>query len=169
MAPRRACFRRMTQLVAAALCACALSCRADPAPKADTPPAAAGTPDEQVLLALDYYEPVYKVDDAGRVTHLRLTGRHLPSDVMVEVGKLTELHGLDCYGSTLSDEGLAQLKDLQKLRSIGLGATSITDKGLSHLEKLQNLQWVWVPGGTTSEDGRQKLKEARPDMNIYPQ
>src|SRR5207249_581852 len=129
----------------------------------------APTSDEKVLLVLDHYEPMYKVDTNGRVTHLRLGGRHLPTAVMAEVGKLTELHGLDLYGTSVTDEGLAQLKNLQKLRTMGLGATAITDKGLVHLEKLQSLQWVWLPSQTVTKAGRDKLKDDRPDLNVIPQ
>jgi hypothetical protein len=127
------------------------------------------TVDDKVLLALDYYEPTYKVDADGKVINLMLSGRHVTSAAMAEIGKLTDLHGLDLYGASVTDEGLAQLKDLQKLRSIGLGATPMTDKGLIHLEKLQALQWVWLPRKTVSKVGLEKLKEARPDMNVYPQ
>ncbi len=95
-----------------------------------------------------------------------VNGRRLPTAMMTEVGKLTELHGLDCYGTTVTDEGLAQLKDLQKLRSIGLGATQVTDKGLVHLENLKNLQWVWLPRSTVTKAAVKKLKDARPDMNV---
>ena len=134
-------------------------------------PAAAPTPprDRDIISSLDYYEPVYKVDENGRVIRLRLTGRHVPLDVLAEVGKLTELGGIDLYGTTVTDEGLAHLKDLQKLRSIGLGGTPITDDGLVHLEPLRSLQWVWVPTQTVSKEAVDKLKKARPDMNIYLQ
>ena len=132
-------------------------------------PAVSTSSDEQVLLALDYYEPMYQLNGEGRVIKLRLTQRHLPVAVLAEVGKLTELQALDVYGATVTDDGLAQLKDLQKLRHFGLGGTAITDKGLAHLEKLQSLQWLWIPKHRTTDEGVDKLKQARPDLNIYPQ
>jgi hypothetical protein len=161
----------MRYLLAAIACAVALGCREPVEPVAPQVEVEAPVPtlttDEKVMLALDYYEPMYKVDTNGRVTHLRLSGRHLPSAILAEVGKLTELQGLDLYGTTVNDEGLAHLKNLQKLRSMGLGATQMTDKGLDHLEKLQTLQWVWVPRQSVSNPGVEKLKGSRPDMNIY--
>jgi hypothetical protein len=126
-------------------------------------------PDPQVLKALDYFEPMYKIDDAGRVVRLRVVWRHLTPATLAEIGKLTELIHIDAYGSSVNDEGLAQLKDLRKLRSFGLGATDVTDKGLVHLQKLETLQWLWLPKNGVTPEGRDKLKEARPDMNIYLQ
>ena len=147
-------------------CALIIGCAASPPSVPVAPPLPV---DEKVLLALDYFEPMYEVDAYGRDISLRLTGRHLPSPIMVEVGKLTELRGLDLYGSTLTDDGLAHLKDLKQLRSIGLGATLVTDKGLVHLEKLDNLQWVWLPSRTVTQDGIDRLKKVRPELNTQLQ
>src|SRR5262249_59328043 len=99
----------------------------------------------------------------------RLVNRHLPLAVVKEIGKLTELQALDLYGTSIDDDGLAQLKDLQHLRRTGLGGTSITDKGLAHLERLQALQWVWVPKDGVTREAVEKLKQARPGMNVYLQ
>ncbi len=162
---------RTVSLFAAIACAAA-GCRESPAPPEPPTAGAAApslTPDEKVLLELDYFEPMYQVNVDGRVTRLRLGGRHLPTAIMTEVGKLTELQALELYGTTVTDEGLAQLKDLQKLRSIGLGATPITDEALVHLAKLQSLQWVWVPRATVTSAAIEKLKSERPDMNVYLQ
>src|SRR5687767_13695713 len=121
------------KLLAVCAGAVALGCRDSQAPPVSglptvtTVPAATASADEKVRVALDHYEPMYKIDAKGRVTHLRLQGRHLPVAVLAEVGKLTEVQALDFWGTTLNDEGLAQLKDLQKLRSIGLGSTAVTD------------------------------------------
>ena len=138
-----------------------------PAPVAPAAPAA--NVEEQVLRALDYYEPVYKTDAAGHVTRLRLGGRHVPASVMAEVGKLKHLEGIELFGTTVDDEGLAQLKDLQKLRTIGLVQTNVTDKGLATLEKLGGLQYGWVSKKSISAEAIEKLKDARPDLRLFPQ
>jgi hypothetical protein len=150
--------------LAALMCMVAAGCR-DSA--VHTSPAAAPNPDAKVLLALDYYEPMYKVDANGRVTHLRLPWRHLPAPVLAEIGKLTELQAIEFTGTTVTDEGLAQLADLQNLRSMSLVNTPITDKGLVHLEKLQSLQWLWLSKNRVTQAAVEKLKKARPDMNVY--
>jgi hypothetical protein len=156
-------------LVASTLIVLLSGCASETAPVVPNVPVAAPVPsdDAKVLVALDYYEPMYKLDTDGRVTHLRLTNRHVPAPVLGEVNKLAHLQGLDLFAATVTDEGLAQLKDLQKLRSIGLGATAISDVGLVHLEQLKSLQWVWLPKNKVTEGAIAKLKEARPEMNIY--
>jgi hypothetical protein len=155
-------------LLVGLLCAAAVGCGSSDTPVVPpaAPPAAA-TPDEKVLLALGYYDPVYKRDADGRVTHLMLAGRHLPPAVLAEIGKLTELRHLDIYGTTVTDDGLALLKDLQKLKELGLGSTPVTDKGLVHLEKLNDLQHVWLAKSSATKAGAEKLKDARPDLNVH--
>lgn len=156
--------------LAAVVCMIGSACRESSRESGPIAPAAKVlTADEQILLDLDYYEPMYELDANKRVIRLRLTGRHLPEAIMAEIGKLTELRGIDVYGSTLNDDGLAQLKNLQQLKSIGLAATAISDKGLEHLEKLQSLQWVWLPKSRVTTEGVEKLKAARSDMNVYLQ
>jgi hypothetical protein len=159
--------KRMPHILAAIVCAVTLGCRDNSTPAVPAAPAAPMlAPDEKVLLVLDCFDPLYTVDANGRVINLRLTGRHLPTAVLAEIGKLSEVRGLNFYGASVTDEGLAQLKDLQKLRSITLGGTAITDQGLVHLEKLQSLKWLWLPKQTVTKAGVEKLKDARPDMNV---
>jgi hypothetical protein len=163
---------RMAQLATPlVMCLILAGCRGG-TPTNDAPPPPVAKPlsaDQKVLLALDCYDPMYKLDADGRVIRLHLTGRNLSADVLADVGKLTELGGLDLYGANITDDGLANLKDLQKLRSCGLGGTPITDKSLPHLAKLNALQHLWVPARTISKAALEKLKEERPDMNVHPQ
>jgi len=157
---RLAAVRRTAFLVVSAiLCPVTFGCADNAVP---------ASPDEEVLRVLDCYDPIYKVDADGRVTHLPLNGRLVTDSMMAEIGKLTELRQLGLYAAPLTDESLAHLQNLQQLRSLGLGATPITDKGLEHLEKLQSLQWLWLPR-TVSPEAIEKLKSARPGLNVYPQ
>ncbi len=159
---------RLRPFLGAILCVLAVGC---PGPPAPPPPSVAVGPvgDEAVLIALDCYEPMYQVDANGRVIKLRMTGRQLPGPILSEVAKLKELRNLDFYGVNLTDDGLAQLKDLPKLRVLGLGGTLITDKGLVHVEKMPSLQYLWLPKKTVTLEAFEKLKEVRPDVNMYLQ
>jgi hypothetical protein len=132
-----------------------------------TPPAKPLSTDEQVLLFLDHYDPIYKLDARGRVSDLKMEGRILPDAVLAEIGKLSELQGLSLYGAVLSDEGLANLKDLQNLLRLGIGNTPITDKGLAQVAKLQSLHSTWVPKANLSEEAIDKLKKALPQAQVY--
>src|SRR5436305_6020295 len=94
------------------VCALTLGC----GDRASTSDSRELTPDQKVMVLLEHYEPMYKVDEDGRVIGLRLPWRHLPPSALAEIGKLTELVLIDFAGTTLTDDGLALLKDLQKLR-----------------------------------------------------
>jgi hypothetical protein len=159
--------RKSAGVLAAIVCAAALGCQGSPDPS--SPVVLGPTSDEKVLLALDCYDPMYQIDENGRVIKLRLIWGHLPVSALAEVGKLTELQSIDLAFSTVNDECLAQLENLHQLRTLGLGGTEITDKGLLHLEKLPSLQYLWAPKQSVTSAGVERLKEARPDLNVYLQ
>jgi Leucine-rich repeat (LRR) protein len=124
--------------------------------------------DATVLLALDAYEPMYLLDANGRVSRLRLPNRPLPTAVMTEIGKLSELKSLDLFGAGITDEGLAELKGLQNLVNLGIGGTLITDKGLMHLVKLKSLRHTWLPNKMlVTEAGVEKLKQECPALTVH--
>jgi len=156
-------------ILAAVVCVVMIGCQGSSTPSLPTTAAATPTVDEQVLLALDCYNPMYQVNAEGRVTKLRLVWKHLPEPVMAEIGKLTELQALDLAFSTVTDEGLARLTSLQKVKSFGLSGTLVTDEGLVYLGKLRSLQWVWLSKQTVTEAGVEKLKEERADLDVYLQ
>jgi hypothetical protein len=159
--------KRQTRFcLAAIVCILAIGCQASVTPPPPSRPAAP-TGDAAVLLTLDYYEPVYQVDANGHVIKLRMGGRHLSGGVMAEIGKLKELQALDLYGTNITDEGLVDLKDLQNLKALGLGGTAITDRGLTHLENLPSLRYLWLPKNSVTPEAIARLKEARPDLNVY--
>lgn len=129
----------------------------------------APTGDAKIMLDLDYYEPMYLLDADSRVIRMRMTWRHLPTPVIAEIAKLTELQQLDLYGANVTDEGLAQIRELKKLRNLGLGATPVTDQGLVHLQKLEGLRYVWLSKQRISEQAAEDLRAARPNLTVYLQ
>jgi len=144
-------------------------CAPKPVPTivADAGEAAALSPDEQVLLALEAYSPMYQMNAKGRVIKMKIPWQHLTEPLLAEINKLSALENLDCYATTINDEGLAQLKDLQKLRSLGLGGCEVTDEGLPHLGKLHNLRYVWLSKRKVSEEAAAALKATLPDLTVY--
>jgi len=155
--------RMLDGIVAASLFVVAFGCGAP----VTAPPEAAPPSDVKVLQELEAYEPMYKTDDAGRVTRLRIVWRDVPDEVAAQIDRLPELIGVDLAGTTIGDKGLTQLNDLQKLRSIGLGNTNVTDAGLVELARLGSLERVWVSKGRVTSAGVEKLKELRPELTVY--
>jgi len=125
------------------------------------------TGDEKVIQALDAYDPVYQLDEGGRVISLRLEGTFVIPAVLDEVAKLTELESLSLYGASLTDDNLVKLEGLKKLRCLGLAGTQISDNGLVHLEKLDSLLWLWLPQGKVSERRAEELKQKCSGLTIY--
>ena len=127
----------------------------------------AATPDQKALRALDPYNPYYKVDHNGRVTHLSLNGKHVMPSALIEVGKLTELQMLSLHAVSLTDESMSHLANLSEVKSLYLVGTPMTDKGLVHLERLENLRWLHVPKKTVSKEATEKLKAKLPSVTVY--
>jgi hypothetical protein len=116
--------------------------------------------------SLSAHQPVYKLDNKGRVIRLKLEHKQLESEVFDAIASLTHLHGLSLYGSTLKDEDLAKLETLQVLESLGLGNTPVSDQGVKHLTKLTNLRQVYLTEGRISEAQVALLKQELPDLKV---
>jgi hypothetical protein len=95
------------------------------------------------VAALKPYDPICKLDNVGRVIHLKLEGRHVDDQALEAVKGLTELRGLSLHGASVTDQGLEKIRGL-KLERLGLTSTRITDKGLEHVETLIRLRQVWL-------------------------
>jgi hypothetical protein len=151
-----------------ALVACVLlaGCRGDTSPGAAGTPA---SPDEDVLDALEPYDPVYQLDANGRVVRLKLEGKRIPPSAVEVACRLSELRYLSLYGASIGDNDLENLQNLQNLRSLGLAGTAVTEKGLVHLAKLPALQWLWVGQQLVPSPGVDALQAANPGLTIYPQ
>jgi hypothetical protein len=127
------------------------------------------TPDEQVLAALEPYDPIYKLNSQGRVVKIKLEGKRIPAAVMDQVCQLTELQHLSMYAASITDDSLVRLHSLQSLQSLGLGATPISQVGIVHLEKLPSLRWVWLSKWLVVTQEVDQLKRALPDLTVFPQ
>jgi hypothetical protein len=66
----------------------------------------------------------------------------------------------------ITDDGLPKLASLTKIKWIHLGGTAITDAGLAELAKFETLTEAIVTKTETTLEGIEKLREARPDMNV---
>jgi serine/threonine protein kinase len=76
---------------------------------------------------------------------------------------MTELY---LSNTAVGDAGLAHLSDCTGLRQIQMGNTRVTDSGLAHLVKLKNLRVLWVNMTKVTEAGVKKLAAALPLCKI---
>jgi hypothetical protein len=127
--------------------------------------------DAQTLEALAVYNPNPTVDDRGRVVELKLEGPQVDDGALEHVAKFSELKTLSLYGSSITDEGLAMLRDARRLEALGLGKTKVTRRGLIHLERLPALRWLWVSHGSglTAAQVEDFKKKAVPGITVCQQ
>ena len=112
---------------------------------------------------------------------------------LVHLDRLRHVGYLDLRGTSVTDEGLAQVIEHDELQGLNLGATSVTDAGIAQLARLRNLQyleiahtaitdravqamiqfkqlvWVDLSGTAVSADGYRKVEASLPpDSLIMP-
>lgn len=124
--------------------------------------------DQEALVALEAFEPTYKLSDDGRVIELKLQSEKVTDETVGLCGQLTELKSLSLYGSSITDKGLLPLQQMGQLESLGVGKTQITDSGLTFISEIPNLRWVWISGcPKITQTGVAKLKKDVPDLKVY--
>ena len=125
--------------------------------------------DRASLDALASYNPTYELDNQGRIIDLKLEGQHVDDRALEQVARLDALKHLSLYGASVSDKGLAKLRQNQ-LEALGLGGTRVTDQGLAHLEKMSSLRWLWVSRNDKITSKRlEGLQKALPGLTVYLQ
>jgi hypothetical protein len=111
--------------------------------------------DAQVLQSLKALLPKHRMNDDGRIVDLSLEGRKVDDAAMNEIHQLTALRGLSLHGASVTDAGIAKIREMP-LQRINLSGTLITDAGLDHIETLVDLRDIWLMDN-------QKLSKVRVD------
>jgi hypothetical protein len=68
---------------------------------------------------------------------------------------------VNCDGTDVSDDDLANVAVFSELESLSLSATSVADKGMSRLQSLANLKWLYLDRTWVSDAGLSRLKNLR--------
>lgn len=66
---------------------------------------------------------------------------------------LTDLRYLDLRLTSVSDSGVAKLKNLKSLQTLNLFRTQLTDAGLVHVKKLTRIETLLIGGTKVSDAG----------------
>jgi hypothetical protein len=114
--------------------------------------------------------PEISVEDAIRVRHAfqqaKLDLSRLPvSDGALAVVPAT-VTGLALVDAPVTDAGIPHLLRLTGLKRLNVAGTQITDDGLVALGGLQNLEWVCVNRTRVTATGVDRLKRARPRVEV---
>jgi len=86
-----------------------------------------------------------------------------------QVGVISEMSSLQCLdlcGVGLNDEHLLQLARLPSIKYLQLCNNPISDEGLRTIEKMKQLVWLDLRDTLVSEDGKERLRQVRPGIEI---
>lgn len=103
-------------------------------------------------LTLDQLKPLSKA------THLSSFGCPAWADdeilgFFTHPGRFPKVTGLSIYGSKITDEGLAGLKNFPIVASLNLDSKSITDKGIRHLSKVPTFSFLRLNAARITDKG----------------
>jgi hypothetical protein len=109
-------------------------------------------------------------DDAegeGHIVEVTLEGRPVDDASLALLRSFPKLRSLDLAQTRITDRGLRDLATLSSLEHLDLsGDPGVTDAGLDHLAALPRLQMLVLTGTRVTERGVQKLRAARPGLEV---
>jgi len=97
---------------------------------------------------------------------LSLAGTSVTDAGLAALKEFKNLQILHLEKTSIGDEGLAHLKGLTELRYLNLYGTKVTDKGLEHLKGLAKLKNLYVWQTSVTEAGAGALGKAIPAVNV---
>jgi len=100
--------------------------------------------EQTALDALEEYEPVTHLDGEGHVFKLKLELAHVDDAVMDYVVQFTRLQSLSLYGSSVTDSGIAKLRELKNVEDLNIMDTRISDLGVASLSEVTSLRRIWL-------------------------
>jgi hypothetical protein len=80
-------------------------------------------------------------------------------DFFTHPGRFPKVTGLSIYGSKITDEGLAGLKNFPLIGSLNLESSSITDQGVLHLSKIPTFSFLRLNATRITDKGVSYLKD----------
>jgi hypothetical protein len=124
----------------------------------------------RMVVALLAEGPEISVEDTIRLRHAFRPAELDLSRLPVSDGALAVVPDtvtkLALVNTPVTDAGISHLLRLTGLKRLNIAGTQITDAGLVALGGLQNLQWVCVNRTQVTTTGVDRLKGARPGVEV---
>lgn len=98
---------------------------------------------------------------------LYLGSSSISDDSVSELAKLPHLHTLNLGDTAIGDRAIVHLQSLPNVRYLYLGNTHISDAALVHLEAMPGLKILDLNGTRVTPEGIDRLRRARPDLDVY--
>lgn len=129
-----------------------------------------GDEDHVVVESLEIYEPEFGDEQLKhlrrfwRLKHLTLLNTSVTGEGLANLRSLRNLETLRIYSTPIGDKGLQHIGEIESLKSLTLWQIGCTDQGLAPLAKLHNLEQFTAPETTTRKGlahiaGLPRLKE----------
>jgi hypothetical protein len=109
------------------------------------------------MTELDRLEPVW----------LQLPKAPVTNRGVASLKRLKELRGLSLLGTRVDDDGMQHLLELKNLHTLNLDGCAVTDRALAVLGQIPQLRGLSVIGTKVTPDGVNKLRKARPDLDLH--
>ena len=79
---------------------------------------------------------------------------------------LSNLRRLQLSNTSISDAGLAKLKNLKELGSLNLVGTKVTAKGIMQIKDLKSLKYLYLYKTSITAAEREELKKSFPETTL---
>ena len=115
------------------------------------------------------------IDDKGlasiaRVNSLKFVNLPHADASNAGLARLAELPNLELLrigGGKITGSALAAFENHKKLRFLHLIDTPIDDAALESVAKIESLESFYLDGGNTTDDGKSRMIEQRPDLHVH--
>jgi len=102
-----------------------------------------------------------------QVEELRLGGTSVTDAGLAYLRELTTLRQLDLSLTEITDDGLAALLGLTQLHTLWIGGTKVSSAGLKQLAALVGLREIHAANTSITADGVRDFENSRPDCVVY--
>ena len=107
------------------------------------------------------------INDDRKEIDFHLGGKSLTDEGLAHVKQLDNVIHLHLKDTQITDDGLKHLSDLEDLAKLHLEKTKITDQGLVYLTGLDNLEYLNIYGTEVTDDGIQQLAGMKNLKKLY--
>jgi hypothetical protein len=109
-------------------------------------------------------------EEGDHIVEVSLENAAIDDTALAPLHSFPKLRVLSLANTRVTDQGLRDVATLSSLERLDLsGAQGVTDVGLGHLSALPKLQSLRLVGTPVTDDGVQKLRAARPGLEVIRQ
>ena len=101
-----------------------------------------------------------------QITWLELGNRDITDEMLIMIGKFTNLTRLRLEKNPITDKGIAHLDSLVHLESLNLYDTDITHEVLRNLAKFPALKKLYLWQTEVNPEAVEELQKTRPDLEV---